>query len=118
MLQQLVELATTARAAAVEGESPAAPDASGRDQAAADEPGSPRTDPFLIPEERVQQLLAQHGGRMWQQDVATELEYAVSTVSEILSEMEVDGQVNRYWKNGRKVVATPDLGPPSIRDTP
>lgn len=118
MFHQLVKLTTTARAADVEGESPAATDASGPEQAAADEQVSPGTDPFLFPEERLQLLLAQHGGRMWQQDVATEMEYAVSTVSELLSEMEADGQVNRYWKDGRKAVATTDLGPPSIRDTP
>lgn len=70
-------------------------------------------DDFLLlpPEERVLTLLDEYGGRMWQQDVVDETGYSAGRVSEVLSEMETDDQVTRYWKNGKKVVTLPDSCP-------
>lgn len=66
-----------------------------------------RDDDFhlLPPDERVLTLLEEHGGRMWQQDVIAETGYSQGRVSKLLSEMEDEGHVNRYWKRGEKVVA-------------
>lgn len=65
-----------------------------------------RDDEFhlLPPDERVLTLLQQNGGRMWQQEVITETGYSPGQVSKLLSEMEDDGQVKRYWKHGQKIV--------------
>lgn len=67
-------------------------------------------DDFLLlpPDERVLALLDEHGGRMWQQDVVDETGYSAGRVSEVLSEMEGDDQITRYWKGGKKVVTLPD----------
>lgn len=70
-------------------------------------------DDFLLlpPEERVLTLLDEYGGRMWQQDVVDETGYSAGRVSEVLSGMESDDQVTRYWKSGKKVVTLPDSCP-------
>ena len=59
---------------------------------------------LLPPEERVLTLLKEHGGCMWQQEVITETGYSQGQVSKLLNEMEDDGSVDRYWKEGQKVV--------------
>lgn len=66
-----------------------------------------REDEFYLlpPDERVLTLLQEYGGRMWQQDVISETGYSEGRVSKLLSEMEDDGTVNRYWRGGQKVVA-------------
>lgn len=73
-----------------------------------------KSDPFVFPDEEVLTLLDKYGGRMWQQDVIAETGYSAAKVSELLGDMEADGQITRYWKNGQKVVAYPNLGPTSI----
>lgn len=67
------------------------------------------------PEATVQALLDERGGRMFQQDVVANTDYSAATVSRLLTEMEADGQVTRYRKDRRKVVAYPDLGPESVK---
>lgn len=59
-------------------------------------------------------LLEAYDGRMWQQDVLVETGYSAGKVSRLLSEMEEDGQITRYWKNGAKVVADPELLPAAL----
>ena len=78
----------------------------------ADQDGG-QVDDFLLlpPEERVLTLLEEYHGRMWQQDVVEETGYSEGRVSEVLSEMETDDQVTRYWKNGKKVVTLPENRP-------
>lgn len=68
-------------------------------------------DPLLTPEEHVITLLEEHNGRIRQQDIVAQTDYAAGTVSQLLSEMEDDGQITRYWKGDGKVVAVPELGP-------
>ena len=80
-----------------------------QDERGADSDGDPVDDFLLLPpEERVLALLDDYGGRMWQQDIVEETGYSAGRVSEILSGMEADGQVTRYWKDGKKVVTLPD----------
>lgn len=68
------------------------------------DPGPDRREPVLA-------LLEANGGRVWQQDVATELDCSAPSVSRLLIEMEADDEITRYWKRGQKVVAFPGLGP-------
>lgn len=56
-------------------------------------------------------MLEANGGRVWQQDVVAELDCSAPSVSRLLSEMEGDDEITRYWKHGQKVVALPALGP-------
>lgn len=60
------------------------------------------------PDERVLELLDEHGGRMWQQQVVDETGYSEGRVSNLLGEMEADGLVTRRWKGGQKVVSLPE----------
>lgn len=61
--------------------------------------------------ERVLTVLYTAGGEVSQQDVITETGYRVEKVSELLREMEADGKITWYWKDGRKVVTYPELHP-------
>lgn len=74
----------------------------------------PETDEIVFPETRILTLLEEHGGRMWQQGVIAETGYSAAKVSGILTKMEDDGQITRYWKNGRKVVVDPDCLPAAL----
>lgn len=65
---------------------------------------------LLRPEDRVLTLLEEHGGRMWQQDIAANVEYSVGRVSQLLTEMEANGRITRSWKDGSKVVMLPETG--------
>lgn len=68
------------------------------------DPGPDRREPVLG-------LLDVNGGRVWQQDVIAELDCSAASVSRLLSAMEEDDEITRYWKHGQKVVAVPALGP-------
>lgn len=71
---------------------------------------------FVLPEDEILALLDRYGGRMWQQDVVDETGYSAGKVSRLLGEMEGDGLIARYWKDGKKVVVRPELGPGSSDD--
>lgn len=60
------------------------------------------------PDERVLELVDEHGGRMWQQEVVAETGYSEGRVSKLLCDLEADGRVTRYWKDGQKVVTLPE----------
>lgn len=64
---------------------------------------------FLDPDEQILLLLSERDGRMWQQDVVDRTGYSAARVSELLSEMESGGRINRYWKDGEKVVSFAEL---------
>lgn len=71
--------------------------------------GRPADGPLLKPpDERVLELLDDHGGRMWQQEVVAETGYSEGRVSKLLCELEADDRVSRHWKDGQKVVTLPD----------
>lgn len=72
----------------------------------------PSTDDlYLFPEERVLVLLDEHDGRMWQGDVVEATGFSKAKVSRLLTAMEDDGVIARYWKGGKKVVTLPEEGP-------
>lgn len=73
------------------------------------DPGPARRDPVI-------ELLEANDGRVWQQDVVSELDCSAPSVSRLLSTMEADGEITRYWKRGQKVVASPALGPEAVAD--
>lgn len=75
--------------------------------------GPAADDLYLFPEERVLVLLDEHDGRMWQGDVVEETGFSKATVSRLLTAMEDDGEITRYWKGGKKVVTLPGRGPAS-----
>lgn len=75
------------------------------------DPGPARREPVLG-------LLDANGGRVWQQDVIAELDCSAASVSRLLSAMEADDEITRYWKHGQKVVAVPALGPDGDASTP
>lgn len=86
-----------------------------RDELVGEEGPSEEVDEiYLFPEERVLLLLEQNDGRMWQGQVVDETGFSKAKVSKLLSKMENDGDVTRYWKGGKKVVTLPELGPDSI----
>lgn len=86
------------------------------------EPTPGRTPPVveneeaLFPKERIRTLLDAYDGRMWQQDVIAETGYSAGRVSRLLSEMEAEDQITRYWKDGSKVVADPELLPAALTE--
>lgn len=81
------------------------------DSATGDEPDDLHEAAFLDPDERILVLVSEHDGRMRQQEVVERTDYSAARVSELLCEMEDEDRVNRYWKDGEKVVSFPELGP-------
>lgn len=79
-----------------------------------DGPSAVEDDVYLFPEERVLVLLDERDGRVWQGDVVDETGFSKAKVSKLLTEMEDDGEISRYWKDGKKVVTFPGVGPESI----
>lgn len=71
-------------------------------------------DVYLFPAERVLVLLDRHDGRLWQGEVVEETGFSKAKVSTLLSEMEADGDVDRYWMDGKKVVTLPGVDPEPI----
>lgn len=61
-------------------------------------------DPMWTPEERILDLLAGNGGRMWQQSIVSETGYSEARVSRLLCKLEADDIVDRHWRGGEKVV--------------
>lgn len=63
----------------------------------------------------VRELVAHHGGRMFQGDVVDGTEFSAATVSRLLNAMEADDRIVRYRKGKRKVVVLPELHPEVAR---
>ena len=70
---------------------------------------------IIIPEEQVKNLLRGTKGYTWQSDIVAETEWSAAKTSRILSEMEEDGQITRYWIGRRKIVCLPDQEPDCLR---
>lgn len=79
-----------------------------------DGPSAVADDMYLFPDERVLVLLDERNGRVWQGDVVDETGFSKAKVSKLLTEMEDDGEISRYWKDGKKVVTLPGMGPESL----
>lgn len=82
-----------------------------RDELLGEDGPSTDDEMYLFPEERVLVLLDEYDGRMWQGEVVEETGFSKAKVSKLLTSMEDDGDVDRYWKNGKKVVTLPGLAP-------
>ena len=78
------------------------------------QPTSSHADPGPARRDPVFGLLEANGGRVWQQDVVSELDCSAPSVSRLLCAMEADDEITRYWKHGQKVVAFPTLGPEAV----
>lgn len=76
-----------------------------------DEPDELQEAVFLDADERILVLVSEHDGRLRQQEVVERTDYSPARVSELLCEMEDEGRVNRYWRDGEKIVSFPELGP-------
>jgi hypothetical protein len=84
----------------------------GRRDAAAD--GSTAGRRILTPEERIVELVAQHGGRMKQGEVVSNIEWSESTVSRKLQRLESTGEVTRYQLGREKLVYLPGQEPAAL----
>lgn len=65
----------------------------------------------LRPERYVQQLLAEHDGRLRQREVSELTRLSDSTTSRLLSEMEEDDQIIRISVGREKIVCLPSAAP-------
>ena len=71
----------------------------------AEEPPTEPPSDLLSNEERVLQLLSQHGGRMKQQQVAEELDWTDAKTSQVVSNLREDEEINSF-RLGRENVLT------------
>ncbi|MFB6253886.1 MAG: helix-turn-helix transcriptional regulator [Halobacteriaceae archaeon] len=66
-------------------------------------------DPELLSdEERIEQLLKQHGGRMKQSNIVEETKWSNAKVSQLLSSMEEEGQINKLRIGRENLITLPD----------
>lgn len=78
---------------------------------AADGPEEPSSEPpadLLSNEERVLQLLSEHGGRMKQQQVADELDWTDAKTSQVVSNLREDEEINSFRLGRENVLTLPD----------
>ena len=66
---------------------------------------------FLPPEEIVMQYLSESGGKTWQRDIVTQMEWSASKTSRVLSGLEDEGQVVRLPMGRQKIVSLPNQLP-------
>jgi uncharacterized membrane protein len=83
-----------------------APEPADRD-AGSEEPATAPTDELLSDEERVVRLLAEHGGRMKQQDVVAALDWSETKTSQVVGELHEAGTIERYRLGRENVLALP-----------
>lgn len=86
----------------------------GRPADAPDGPASLPPDAFMDKDERVRQLLEEHGGRIRQPEVVKATSWSKATVSRLLSEMEENGEIERFRVGREKVVCLPDKVPETV----
>jgi uncharacterized membrane protein len=73
-----------------------------------DEPSSEPPADLLSNEERVLQLLSDHGGRMKQQQVADELDWTDAKTSQVVSNLREDEAINSFRLGRENVLTLPD----------
>jgi hypothetical protein len=74
-----------------------------------EEPDEPEVDlELLSDEERVEHLLEQNGGRMKQASIVKETGWSNAKVSQLLSSMEEDGQINKLRIGRENLISFPD----------
>ncbi|MFB6219551.1 MAG: helix-turn-helix transcriptional regulator [Halobacteriaceae archaeon] len=89
-------------------ETPEDPDAVG--EAADDGGGDDERPPeeLMSNEERVLALLEEHGGRIKQQEVVSELDWTAAKTSQVVTEMREDGQIEVFRLGRENVIKLPD----------
>ena len=75
-------------------------------------------DPLLSDEERIVRLLESEGGRMKQVDIVRETDWSNAKVSQLLSDMAEDGQVDKLRIGRENLISLPGQGPGSTGDGP
>ena len=73
-------------------------------------------DPLLSDEERVIRLLQSEGGRMKQVDIVEETDWSNAKVSQLLSDMAEDGQVDKLRIGRENLISLPGQGPGGAGD--
>lgn len=69
---------------------------------------------FEFQSRRVLSLLTEHGGDVWQTEIAATTGWSQSKTSRVLSRMESDGTIDRYRFGRHKVVCLPDRDPADL----
>lgn len=71
----------------------------------------------LHPREFLKEIVAHHGGRMWQGQLVDTLGWSESGVSRFLSELEAGGAIERTLIGRKKIVFLPGHGPEASKST-
>lgn len=69
---------------------------------------------LLADEERVHRLLKQNGGRMKQANIVTETGWSNAKVSQLLSQMDEDGEIEKLRIGRENLITLPDVDPTEI----
>lgn len=77
----------------------------------------PRDTLVVAPEQTVEHLLVEHGGRLKQGQISALTGWSPAKASRVLSEMEVEGRVIRKRVGREKVVCMPHAVPDSLGQT-
>jgi hypothetical protein len=85
-----------------------APNQSADDSGEVDEEADEIDEELLSDEERVIKLLEANGGRMKQADIVTETDWSNAKVSQLLSAMEEDGEINKLRIGRENLISFPE----------
>ncbi|MFC4542735.1 helix-turn-helix transcriptional regulator [Halosolutus amylolyticus] len=92
---------------------PAAAESDGGEQLSFEEPDD--VDPELLSdEERVHRLLKRNGGRMKQGSIVTETGWSNAKVSQLLSQMDDDGEIEKLRIGRENLITLPEVDPTEI----
>ena len=69
-----------------------------------------------LPEERILEVLSTREGVMMQAEIASKLGWTDSKTSRVLSDMENDGRISRFWVGREKAVFLPGREPEFLRN--
>ncbi|ELY49566.1 helix-turn-helix transcriptional regulator [Natronorubrum sulfidifaciens] len=71
----------------------------------------PHDEEFLTDQERVQQLVREHGGRMKQSKIVDSVDWSKAKVSRLLAELEEDGRITKLRLGRENLVCLPGHEP-------